>query len=98
MPAANQIIRLFVWFVLATAAALAGFYLVIAVRRWAQKDERVTTFTLQDLREMRARGQITESEFAAMRATLLAQLDPELANESSPAEEESSPGERRGNS
>ena len=46
----------------------------LGVRKWAQREEPVGSFTLEDLRDLRARGQITEQEFAALRAALLSDL------------------------
>jgi|GEM_PF-1312860 len=74
-PAPSDVLEVFLWFAVAAAAALAGFYIAVAVRRWAQGSDTVQTFTFQDLRDMRARGQIDEREFAAMRAALLSRLN-----------------------
>ena len=70
-----DILTVFLWFGLAALLALIGWWVALAVRRWAQRDDAVVSFTFQDLREMRARGQINDREFAAMRAALLAQYD-----------------------
>ncbi len=78
----SDVLSVFVWFGVAAAAALAGFYAALAIRRWAQRDEPAATFTIQDLREMRARGEITEHEFHAMRAALLARME---ADQTDPA-------------
>ena len=75
MAGANDFLAIFVWFGVAAVLGLTGYYIVVAIRRWIQRDEEVATFTIQDLRDMRARGQISDQEFAAMRAALLAQLD-----------------------
>ncbi len=75
IPGSGELLTIFVWFAIAALAAVGGIYLLKAVRKWAQREERAATFTIQDLRDMRARGQISEQEFAAMRAALLAQLD-----------------------
>lgn len=72
---ANDILVIFVWFTVAAVLGLGGYYIVVAVRRWVQREESIGTFTIQDLRDMRARGQINDQEFAAMRSALLAQLD-----------------------
>jgi hypothetical protein len=53
---------------------VCGLYLAVAVRRWVQSEEPVGSFTLQDLRDMRARGEISAQEFATMRTALLAEL------------------------
>ncbi len=62
------------WLVVVVAAILAGFAAVVAVRKWARREVRAEAFTIQDLRDLRARGQITEAEFVAMRATLLQEM------------------------
>lgn len=58
------------------------------------------TFTFQDLRDLRDRGQITQQEFKKMRATLLAELDVDVPS-GGPAgraesREDKSPGESAG--
>jgi hypothetical protein len=73
VPGPDQLLSIFIWFVVAGALVAVGFLAALAVRRWMQREEPVQTFTFQDLRDMRARGEISESEFAAMRAVLLAQ-------------------------
>lgn len=75
IPGPGDLVSLFLWFGLAAVAAVAGYCVVLAVRRWAQREEHAATFTFQDLREMRARGQISEQEFASMRAALLGQFE-----------------------
>ena len=72
---AGDVLVLFVWFVLAAVIALGGFYIAVAIRRWSQREMRPATFTFQDLRDMRASGQISDREFAAMRVALLAELE-----------------------
>ena len=72
---AGDVLGIFIWFIVAAVLVLCGYYVAVAVRRWVQRDETVATFTIQDLRDMRARGQISDQEFAAMRTALLAQLD-----------------------
>ena len=61
------------WVMLAAVLALgvAGIFAGVAVKRWSRREEAVEVFTLQDLREMRDRGEITEAEFAALRAEVL---------------------------
>ncbi len=62
------------WLAVVVAAILVGFIVVMTVRRWAHQEVQAEAFTFQDLRDMRARGEITEQEFKAMRDTLLAQM------------------------
>ncbi len=70
-----DLVSVFLWFAVVAVASLAGFYLVVALRRWMQREARVESFTLQDLRDMRARGDISDQEFSAMRSAMLAQQD-----------------------
>jgi hypothetical protein len=63
------------WLAIVVGAIGVGIIIVLAVRRWAAQDEAVTSFTFQDLREMKARGEISEAEFQSMRGALLNQLD-----------------------
>ncbi len=89
MPDTSQMLTLLGTFALAAVLALMGFFLATAVKRWSQREERPETFTFQDLRNMRDRGEITPTEFAAMRSTLLAEHglgdDGSESEESKPA-------------
>jgi uncharacterized membrane protein len=75
IPTGGQVVTLFVWFLLVAGLAAAGLYAAVALRRWSNRDQRSENFTFQDLRDMRARGDITEAEFKAMRGALLAEVD-----------------------
>jgi hypothetical protein len=59
------------WLMLAIVLAIGGLYVIRAVKRWSRKDEAPEIFTLQDLRDMHARNEITEQEYATLRAELL---------------------------
>ena len=83
-PRAGDLLTVFLWFVVAAAVAVAGFYVAAAVRRWTERDQPVVSFTFQDLRDMRARGEISAREFVLMRSALLAEL--KLEDESSAAQ------------
>jgi hypothetical protein len=85
-PDETPVLTVFIWFAGAAVLALGGFYVVRAVRRWIVQEDAPETFTIQDLREMRARGDITDPEFAAMRAKLLAQLDLSASDAAPPDE------------
>ncbi len=92
----GDVVSIFGWFIVAAVASVVGFLIAVAVRRWAQREERggsATSFTFQDLRDMRARGDITEQEFAAMRAALLAQWDADQTSAEPPASREAPPEE-----
>lgn len=74
---------IFVWIAaLAAAALLAWVAAVFASRaiKQSMSAEAADPFTLQDLREMLASGQITETEFDTMRGAILGSfaqtLDP----------------------
>jgi uncharacterized protein YneF (UPF0154 family) len=79
------------------AGVLLGVAIVMilgtfAARRWRQRlldSQQTPPFTLQDLRDMKASGQITEEEFRAMRAALLGAWSapgaPQPPDESGPA-------------
>jgi hypothetical protein len=64
------------WIMLAAVLAIGGIYAALAVKRWVQRDEPVEVLTLQDLREMQARGQITEKEYEILRAGILGSVEP----------------------
>ena len=63
------------WLMLAAVLGLAGTYLAVKVKQWARREQAPEAFTLQDLREMRARCEISEAEFESLRAALLARSD-----------------------
>ncbi len=80
MPELTQ----FAMFVLfAVLAGVVGFYLVVVLKRWMNSDPTAENLTLQDLREMRARNDITDAEFERMRALIIgkyAQTDDSAAS------------------
>lgn len=63
--------------VLVVVAVLVGFIGVFIMRRLRARQEDVpgitAGFTLADLRQMHARGQLTDEEFAAAKGRLIAQ-------------------------
>ena len=69
-----QFVDVFFWFGVAAVLGLVGFYVIRSLRRWISREQPIQTFTIQDLREMRDRGDITDQEFVTMRARLLAQV------------------------
>ena len=85
MTDTQQLVSLMMWFAVAAVASLVGFFIVVYVRKWAQRDERIENFTFQDLRDMRARGEISEQEFQAMRGTLLAGYEVDLGDDNEAA-------------
>ncbi|MBU0637782.1 MAG: SHOCT domain-containing protein [Planctomycetes bacterium] len=71
MPSANDMLAAFLWVSVAALAAIAGMVVIRTVRNWARRDEVTAPFTIQDLREMRARGELSDEEYEAMRAAIL---------------------------
>ena len=57
---------------LAVVISLAGLLVARWLMGWIQRDVPRDAFTLQDLREMRDRGDISETEFNTMRQEILA--------------------------
>ncbi len=55
----------------AILVALLGGLIAARLRAWSRSDHAAEPFTLQDLRNLRASGQITPQEFETMRAALL---------------------------
>ncbi len=88
---------IFIWIGVAMIAVVVGAGIIVAVRRWMRRDvETAESFTFQDLRDMRARGEINEQEYKSMRAALLAEwnIDEGAAAESaSPQERGGGPGD-----
>ncbi len=64
-------LQLGVILLLAAIAAAVALRAAGAVKRRLMRDPDVATFTLQDLREMRAQQQISEQEFNVLRAEIL---------------------------
>jgi len=53
------------------AALIAGYVLTRRYRRQLERTTREAPFTLQDLRDLRARGEITDQEYESMRAMMI---------------------------
>ena len=67
------------WYVLAitvigVAALLVGIAASRLIRKRLLSETRGVPFTIQDLREMRADGSITQQEYETMRAAIIAQM------------------------
>lgn len=75
---------LLMWLAVAVVAVGIGVAIIGIVRRWSQREEKIEAFTFQDLRDMRARGDITEAEFAAMRHTVLSRMAAQLSEDAPP--------------
>lgn len=85
----NETLPLLARLALVLLAIIVGIVIVVVVRRWAQREDRVDTFTFQDLRDMRARGEINEREFQAMRTALLLQMGTNVGPDDSAGSPES---------
>jgi hypothetical protein len=70
----NPTASIALWVGVAILVALLGSLVASRLRAWARRVDAPAMFTLQDLREMRASGQITPEEFERMRAALLGRL------------------------
>ncbi len=70
---------------LAAIVGIAGIYVAMSVRRWSRREQSPDSFTLQELREMRARQQISEQEFQALRAEILGRASAETGPNSESA-------------
>lgn len=64
---------------------IAGAYFALAVRRWARSAPTAEAFTLQDLREMRERGELRPREYEALRARMFARAQDANAESKSDA-------------
>jgi hypothetical protein len=86
---------LFVMFAIVAALAIGGFLVAQLVKKWSRREEQAQNFTLQDLRELRARGQISDAEFTAMRAAILGKMG-ERALPAGPQRDEAPPASEEG--
>jgi len=71
MANGGHILSIAFWLALAAGVGIFGYVLARAVKRWTQSNDKPEAFTLQDLRDMRSRGEITAQEFDTMRAAIL---------------------------
>ncbi len=77
---------------LAIVLIVGGYLAVMAVKRWTRGVETYQVFTLQDLRDMQARGEITATEYAKMRAAMLGKYAEEASGVEAPDEREEQTG------
>jgi hypothetical protein len=75
--------------VVGVGALLSGILAARLVKRWLHGAPPGEPFTVQDLREMHQRGEITEQEYQAMRTKIISRL----AIAPSPQDREPSPGD-----
>src|ERR1043165_262191 len=64
------------WLILLIGFILAGGVLIYFVKRWTKQDQASSAagFTLQDLRELHARGELSEEEFQSARRAMIGRL------------------------
>ena len=64
------------WLILFIGLVLAGGVLIFYVRRWMRSDggKSEVGFTLQDLREMHARDDLSDAEFQSARAAMIGRV------------------------
>lgn len=83
----GQVFSAGVWILLAAVLAVAGLYSAKWVKSWSQRGAEPAAFNLQSLREMLARGDISEAEFQRLKRQLTAsmRIDEPPRGESEPA-------------
>lgn len=86
-----DILSIFLWISGAAVAAIVGLFVARAVRNWSRSQEAADPFTIQDLREMRERGEISQAEFESMRGAILGRYADNEATETAEAADESTP-------
>ena len=79
MDHSQRAIQVGLLILLLAVGTMCGLYVVFALKRWLRRDESIQNFTLQELRELRERGELTSAEFEALRGELIARVgrDPE---------------------
>ncbi|MFQ5806829.1 MAG: SHOCT domain-containing protein [Phycisphaerae bacterium] len=93
MPQTAELLWYIVWIgVIGVSAMLIGIAVSRALRKRLRAERRTESFTIQDLREMRERGTITQQEYEAMRATILGRM---VADSPMPASSKSDPSPAR---
>lgn len=88
-------LRVGLWVMVAAILGIGGVLVAQRVRNWSRTDEKPSFFTLQDIREMRARGEISEQEFNDLRAAILGRAaeglrEPEPADKPEPLADDDS--------
>ena len=64
------------WLIAIVVFVIVGGVMIYLIRRWLRSDSGTDPigFTLQDLRELHARGEITDEEFAHAREQMIGRL------------------------
>ena len=73
MPGSNLMMQVAGMGILLVVLVVLGFVVVRIIKRRLQKDAPLDTFTLQDLRNLRAQGQLSDAEYERLRAMLIGQ-------------------------
>ena len=75
MPQTSEPLWYIVWITLiGVGGMLIGLIIARVLKKRLRREEPAQAFTLDDLRQMRARGQITGAEYEAMRAAIIADV------------------------
>lgn len=88
MPSYSSLGPAVIWSVVLLLIGAGGIVAAARFRRWSQREQPVRNFTLQDLRELLASGQISAEEYDSMRAVILGKAG---ARRSTPSSPEASP-------
>ncbi|MGE0481652.1 MAG: SHOCT domain-containing protein [Phycisphaerae bacterium] len=83
MPSFSALGPVVIWSVVLLLIGAGGIVAAALFRRWSQREQPVQNFTLQDLRELLASGQISAEEYDSMRAVILGTAGSRRAPESS---------------
>jgi hypothetical protein len=76
----NAPLSIVVWSLVLVAVVIAGYATVLWVRRKLRPADEppVPGFTLEDLRQMHRKGQLTDEEFERARSRMAASLRPQV--------------------
>ncbi len=75
MPRSSELLWYALWITLVAVGALIAAVVVSRIiRKRLELPDRSPSFTLQDLRELRDAGQISEQEYHAMRAAIIGEV------------------------
>ena len=64
------------WLIVLIAVVIAGGVVIFAIRRWLRGDgaSSAAGFTLQDLRDLHARGELSDEQFNSAKAAMIGRL------------------------
>lgn len=92
-PSSRPVGDVLPWLILLVGLIIVGGVAIYFFRRWMWHDSRSSTagFTLQDLRDLHARGELTDEEFNAAKAAMIGRLaEPAKSQEPKLTSDESS--------